>query len=652
MHGIPPTSKILRSIQDQVAYIKEILTMLGLTDVEIIVLYDEGISGEVVSRPGIDEVRAGIPERRFDIIFAEDSSRLFRHETACFELVEMAVDEDIRVICWYDYVDTAEEDWDARLHDAQRQHTQSNRYTSRRIKRAHSGLWGMGAAIGLLRPGYRRRPSVPPTDREPACGPFFDEIDPEWESTVHEAFERIASGQSTRSVAQWLTSTGLPKTSNSKSEAWSDRNVISLIRRMVYRGVEERGKTVSKKKRRSGQTKQVPNDPERVQFRNMPHLRIVSDHLWYAANDAVDAARLGPKPASGRDNAQYGIPRESRMPLSKVFVCACCEAKMHSYEPNGYFCSRSRKCIDHPCWNKASAKREHAHQAIRDALLLELGRLAAIPATAWKDAVQKLLGDDRQRDKRKSDLENEIRHLETVLENLNDVAEQGQQDKLRLARRIEKREGMLDRKVAKLEDLQSQQDSLQFRNEEIADRIGEIQGRLQRMEQDVQADLKLLVGTIQAVPCRQFGCDKVVLRGRFNFQPSALLPTRIRLALQNTYGDKLPEHLPEWLQPVSLCVNLFEPSTGPKYGLEAERLDREEQLGLTAIGRGLGINKRKANIAVQYGRQLRNAGLTDPFTELSECPASASRWKVPKPNNTTASDHAESLASGDDPATH
>ncbi|MCA9070370.1 MAG: recombinase family protein, partial [Planctomycetaceae bacterium] len=206
-----------RSIQDQVAYAKEILAMLGLTDIDIdiIVIYDEGISGEVVSRPGIDEVRAGIAERQFDIIFAEDSSRLFRHETACFELVERAVDEGIRVICWYDFVDTAEEDWDARLHDAQRQHAQSTRYTSRRIKRAHNALWEMGAAIGLPKPGYRRRPSVSATVRDPAHGPFFDEIDPEWESTAHEAFERIASGQSTRSVAQWLTSTGLPKTSNS-----------------------------------------------------------------------------------------------------------------------------------------------------------------------------------------------------------------------------------------------------------------------------------------------------------------------------------------------------------------------------------------------------------------------------------------------------
>ena len=82
-----------------------------------------------------------------------------------------------------------------------------------------------------------------------------------------------------------------------------------------------------------------------------------------------------------------------------------------------------------------------------------------------------------------------------------------------------------------------------------------------------------------------------------------------------------------------MLVDLFEPSTGPKYGLAAVRLkekaeEDEEELGLTAIGRRLGINKRKANIALQYGRAMRAAGVTDPYRELTEPPAGASRWRA------------------------
>jgi hypothetical protein len=40
------------------------------------------------------------------------------------------------------------------------------------------------------------------------------------------------------------------------------------------------------------------------------------------------------------------------------------------------------------------------------------------------------------------------------------------------------------------------------------------------------------------------------------------------------------------------------------------------------------MNKRRANIAVQYGRLLRAAGMSDPFIELIEAPATASRWRT------------------------
>ena len=76
-----------------------------------------------------------------------------------------------------------------------------------------------------------------------------------------------------------------------------------------------------------------------------------------------------------------------------------------------------------------------------------------------------------------------------------------------------------------------------------------------------------------------------------------------------------------------MLVDLFQPSSGPKHGQEALRLKMEEGLGLTAIGRRLGINKRQANIAVKYGKAMQAAGLTDPYIEVKEEPESASRWR-------------------------
>lgn len=98
-----------RSIEDQVAFCKHFLEALGITDFEITVLCDPETSGELVYRPGIDQVRAGIECNRWDLVIVEDSSRLFRNEHACLELVGMAADHEIRIICIGDEVDTADE---------------------------------------------------------------------------------------------------------------------------------------------------------------------------------------------------------------------------------------------------------------------------------------------------------------------------------------------------------------------------------------------------------------------------------------------------------------------------------------------------------------------------------------------------------------
>src|SRR4051794_82468 len=66
-----------RSIEDQVAFCRRFIESLGLTDVRIEVISDEGKSGELRSRPGIDQVRAGISARRWYLILGEDCSRFF-----------------------------------------------------------------------------------------------------------------------------------------------------------------------------------------------------------------------------------------------------------------------------------------------------------------------------------------------------------------------------------------------------------------------------------------------------------------------------------------------------------------------------------------------------------------------------------------------
>src|SRR5260370_38628031 len=79
-------------------------------------------------------VRPDIQARRWDLIIVEDSSRLYRHETACGELIETAVDRGIRVLGPNDNVETAQGDWENPPQEAIRHHPPANRHTANRHK--------------------------------------------------------------------------------------------------------------------------------------------------------------------------------------------------------------------------------------------------------------------------------------------------------------------------------------------------------------------------------------------------------------------------------------------------------------------------------------------------------------------------------------
>jgi hypothetical protein len=104
----------------------------------------------------------------------------------------------------------------------------------------------------------------------------------------------------------------------------------------------------------------------------------------------------------------------------------------------------------------------------------------------------------------------------------------------------------------------------------------------------------------------------------------ALLPFPTQAALAGLCDGPVADQF----QKIPMTVDLFDPSTGPKYGLAAAALVDEYGRKPTRIGKELGITKRRACIAIEYGEALRAAGLTDPFVELTEPPEAASRWRL------------------------
>jgi hypothetical protein len=487
----------------------------------------------------------------------------------------------------------------------------------------------MGAAVAQLNTGYRRRPTYPATDREPESGPFYDEVDPEQAPTIEEAFQRVAAGESLRSVARWLTSVGLPKGANSRRPDWTAENVRALIRRTVYRGLQTYRATVSKKKYRTGERKATRNDPDNVLTREIPHLRIVSDWLWHKANKAIDDRRRCKEMPRGNDHPLSGVPRESLGPLSGIFVCGCCGNNAHvdGRIEGGYRCSQARSG---KCWNKVNPLRAKTHQWIGEAISNQLHNLGD-KVDRLLGGVQTLLEDHGQREARRRQLQEKEEELVTILERFATAIGQPDEEPEPLeapetiVAKMNQREAELAQVRCDLKALADQDE--RFRpptRAEVDDRIEQLIEQLKKMDRTARDDLRGLVGRIELVPYQQFGGNKVVPRARFQIRLAAVLPVATRVALMTRCDGPVEDEF----ESIPMVVDLFESSTGPRYGLRAAELKKERGLGLTAIGKELGITKRQANIAVQYGEKLREAGLTGPFAELTQPPVAASRWRT------------------------
>jgi len=435
------------SIDAQIAYCRRLLRALGITDYELVVINDVELSGELKKRPGIDQVWSGIEARQWDLILVEDASRLYRHDSWAVDLVYRAVDKQMRVICINDSVDTADDQrvWIPKLKDATRNHAQANQYTRDRIRRTIELLWAQGAAVGGLRPGYRRNATTPAAHGQPAEGPFFDEIDAKWDPIIVSAFEQIANQDPPWVVAKYLTEQGLPKAANSTRDDWTEENVRSLIRETLYRGLDVYGETVTEKQLSTGKRNAQRSDAENVLTREMPHLRIVSDELWHQANAAIDNRRPSRDYLSGPDNPLFGVPRDSRGLLTTLFKCGICGAPMHKGGRGGraYVCSAARK---RKCWNRATAEHDLIENAAKQVVREQLGSVGQV-VDEFLRRLTLLIGDRDSLRCRVDDLTEKRKKLKLRISRLVKIIATKTNPPDSILRQIEKLEGRL-RKVA------------------------------------------------------------------------------------------------------------------------------------------------------------------------------------------------------------
>ena len=586
---------------------------------------DEGISGEIRDRSGIERLHEGIRRHEWDLLIAEDSSRLYRNLQFCTTLVATAVDAGIRVIFINDDIDTANEDWQEDLQDAQLHHCRDNKYTRRRIKRAIDSLWEMGAAVSSLRPGYERRPTKQATARDGEEGPYYDEIDSKWVEPIRRAFVRIARGDPTWSVANWLTDMKVPKTSNSIHDSWTDKRVITLIRSTVYRGEEIRQKTITKKKLQTGMARQERNDPNKVQRRSMPHLRIVSDRLWRRANQAIDA-RTKSNQKLGSEHPLFGLSRETRTPLTRIFVCDVCRELMYCIG-KGYRCRsahlKNNGCL---CWNRAMANRQLTYETISHAVVNAILD-ASSKLEVFLHYIRVMVDQNTDLDARQDKLCKEIKEVNRQCTKLTDsiVATDGPPQVI-----VQRIQALESRRIELQEELDEVRQQLETKispptRDDLMAAFKSRASELLTLTRESSVFLRrLLKGPIRAIPFLQFGSKKVVMRAAFTLDLVQLLPNELADRLTSDNVSTVPEEIRE----VDIVVDLFQRPQFVLLSQQAYESRHDLKMKVRQVAESLDICLPVAKRAIAFAKRLKAAGLVDPYIPVTEAPMSISRWRA------------------------
>ena len=598
------------------------------TQITVEVIKEPEISGEIADRPGINQVWAGIESKRWDLIIAEESSRLYRHHTKAGELFESAVDAGVRVICPSDYIDTADDDWPDRLHMCQMQHSRSNFYTRQRIRRAHDGLWARGAAVGNTVIGYKRRCTVPATKTEPAKGPFYDEIDEETAPIIREVFKRIAAGETSAEVGEWLDSIKFAKATWSRQAKWTAGNVNAIIRRTKYRGFETNRVKVSKRKLRTGKSEYVWNDEDKIQTRESPHLRIVSDHLWYKANEVVDKRRVFQKPIRGAGHPLRGTTRQRRGLLAGVFTCGVCGSPMHSHgKTDGVFrCSGAARGT---CWYRGYCMRERVYPAVLEAVVD-----AVLSLDGVRDAV---LARVRELHEKGGSLAVELKKLDKEEKKLVSAIE-------RLSAAVESGDGTLSSLTSRLADRERDLAILRSRRREVEEQAGRkeklppaakllqhleaVKGQLLGDEARAAVILRqLLDGPIRVVPFMRIDGKRVVPRLEFTLNLVAALPSAVASPLRQAAAaeGELPAGEPAAMLQRTLMVNAFaEPQLVKHACVIVQR--RLEGKTYKEIAKELDLTKDHIQNCARITKLMEEAGLPEPYQRLTEKPGHVPQW--------------------------
>jgi DNA invertase Pin-like site-specific DNA recombinase len=326
---------------------------------------DAAISGATMLRPGYQALLAAMRAGEVDIVLAESLDRISR------DLEHVAAFHKAAMFCRVRIV-TLSEGEVSDLHVGLKG-TMGQLYLKdlkAKTLRGQEGRIRQGRAIGGPPYGYRvvRRLGA---DGEPERG--LREVDPDQARAVRRIYEAYVAGTSPLAIARALNRDGVPAP---RGRTWYDLTLRGrptrgdgILRNPLYTGRLQWNRSHTVVDPVSGTEVWRPKAGEDWVETAVPHLRIVPDELWQAAQDRL-AAEAVPQPAVGHH--PFWQRRRPQHLLTGKVVCGCCGTGFSVFGKDYLGCRTARN--GGACRNTTRVRRAVLEDRVLQALGTQLMR--------------------------------------------------------------------------------------------------------------------------------------------------------------------------------------------------------------------------------------------------------------------------------------
>jgi site-specific DNA recombinase len=305
-----------RSVDDQVALCRDLASREGITIIKVYA--DRAVSGTSVhQRDMLLEMLNGAKARAFDVVIIESIDRLSRDQADLHLIRQMFEFCGVEIRTLHEGI---MDDTNITLRGLFAE--MFIKQLGQKVKRGHAGLLREKKIPGAIPYGYRHVLAKP---GEP-------EIHPEQAEIVQRIYREYAAGKSPRKIVTDLNAEGVQAP---KGALWNHSTLIQggadktgMIGNPFYRGEIIWNRTKQLKNPMTGKKVKRAGNPDDLLSFEAPHLRIIDDELWEAANKVRRERSVQKFGEGGYKNRAKGYHAKSDSVLAGLLRCGCCGSHM------------------------------------------------------------------------------------------------------------------------------------------------------------------------------------------------------------------------------------------------------------------------------------------------------------------------------------